>query len=91
LTQLAQRAAGDVASFDAVLNVVVDELLLGVRDGDFNGSDLLGEVDGRTCRRQKACYGAQMPFGAAEPLDDRFARWLLGCSHMLSPSERYAD
>ena len=55
----------------AVFQMVVDQLALGTTDGFFDGVELLRQVKARPMLLHHGNDGAQVPFGAFEPFQDR--------------------
>lgn len=53
-----------------MLDVIVDEFALRVRDGAFDGMKLLCKIEAASTVRHHLQYPAQMSFGAFQSLDD---------------------
>ncbi len=55
---------------EAMVDVIVDERLLGLNDGFLYSEKLLGDVETGSILFEHLDHGAQMPVGAAQALDD---------------------
>jgi hypothetical protein len=53
-----------------MIKMILDQRLLGLRNGPFDRMELLGNVEAGSARLDHFDDPAQMPLGAFEPLDD---------------------
>jgi len=64
------RSAGAVGRRETMLDVIMDQLALGVGEGVLNSVQLLGEVEARPALLKHRQNLAEMAVGALEALDD---------------------